>query len=268
MAVGGFPHIPYCGSPPTVATLWGRWNLDPVLIVALLAVPLVWLIAPGRQKPLIASWRSGAFLAGWFVGSVALISPLCPLSVSLFSARVGQHMMLTIVAAPLIVLRLPRLKAGLLGNPLLAAFGFTVMLWFWHAPRPYEATFSSDAVYWAMHLTTFGAALWFWRAVLRVPPERIALAIAGAVIGGVQMAFLGALITFSPRALYAAHTLTTRAWGLTPLQDQQIGGAIMWVPAGVIFVAAILGPLALALRQDRELIASGAPAPLIADPAL
>jgi putative membrane protein len=62
------------------------------------------------------------------------------------------------------------------------------------------------------------------------------------------MAFLGAIVTFAGRPLYAPHALTTVAWGLTPLQDQQLGGAIMWVPAGVLFVAAILAPLAQVLR--------------------
>jgi cytochrome c oxidase assembly factor CtaG len=67
---------------------------------------------------------------------------------------------------------------------------------------------------------------------------------------------LGALITFSPRPWYAAHLDTTAAWGLTPLADQQLAGAIMWVPAGVVYVAAALalfgGWLAAVERRARE----------------
>jgi putative membrane protein len=75
-----------------------------------------------------------------------------------------------------------------------------------------------------------------------------------------QMAFLGAIISLSGRALYAQHLLTTAAWGLTPLQDQELGGALMWAPAGLILVATILTPLALVLRPTAER-ALGAPTP-------
>jgi putative membrane protein len=64
-----------------------------------------------------------------------------------------------------------------------------------------------------------------------------------------QMGFLGALLTFSARPLYAVHALTTPAWGLSPLADQQLGGIIMWIPAGAIFVGAIVGAVAVMLRH-------------------
>lgn len=100
----------YCGSPPDPASLWSRWNLDPLLLIALAAVVLGYgLLARGDAsgRGVGAPWRRACFLAGWLVGSAALISPLCPLSVSLFSARVGQHMILEMIAAPLIALGWP-----------------------------------------------------------------------------------------------------------------------------------------------------------------
>lgn len=248
-----YSFTPYCGAPPSAATLWVRWNLDPILIVVLLGLAGAYA-AFSHAGPLgrrsIPLWRRLCFYGGWALGGVALVSPLCALSVSLFSARVGQHMLLTTVVAPLVALGLPRSGPPRRGGELLAAGAFTLALWFWHAPGPYAATFDGPAIYWLMHLTLFGAALWLWRAVLGAPHDRLAAGAAATVAVGLQMALLGAVITFAQRPLYAPHALTTTAWGLTPLADQQLGGVIMWVPAGVIFVASIMTSLAAVMRRE------------------
>jgi putative membrane protein len=241
----GYSYNSYCGAPPDVALLWTRWNLDPVLICGLLAILAAHIVAL-RAAPT----RRPFFVVGWTIGALALVSPLCALSVSLFTARVGQHLILTMIAAPLIALGLPRFKPTRVPVDLIAATAFAAAMWFWHAPDPYLATFESVAVYWTMHVTTFGAALAFWVAIVSAPPSRMARTVAVAIATGLQMAFLGATIAFSPHELYAPHLLTTWAWGLTPLQDQQLGGAIMWAPAGLIFAGAILAPLYALLRRS------------------
>jgi len=223
--------VPYCGLPPGPEELALRWNLDPVLMVALAGVLAVYLWR-ARRAPRA---RIAAFCGGWTVAAVALISPLCALSVALFSARIGQHMILTLVAAPLIALALPLERRA---HPLLAALTFTLLLWFWHAPAPYAATFASPVIYWLMHLTLIGSAIWLWAELL--DPRPAATRLAAAAISMIQMGFLGALLTLAPRALYAPHQLTTAAWGLTPLQDQQLGGALMWAPGGLVFLAVAL----------------------------
>jgi putative membrane protein len=169
------------------------------------------------------------------------------LSVSLFSARVAQHMVLTLVAAPLLALGRPvAAYAALAGRAprrapdtsLAAGAAFAVLLWFWHAPRPYTDTFLSTAVYWSMHLSLIGSAIWLWAELLDRPPSGGRIAAAG--LSMVQMSLLGAILTLSQRALFPPHQLTTAAWGLTQLQDQALGGAIMWVPGGVIFLGVLL----------------------------
>jgi putative membrane protein len=253
MPVLGYePSLPYCGAPPDPASLWGRWNLDPTLILALALLAGLHLLAARRSH---AAPRTVAiFLAGWAIAALALVSPLCPLSVSLFSARVGQHMLLTLIAAPLVALGRPdrliggRIAAWLSRSPLLAAAAFTVLLWVWHAPAPYGATFSSTATYWAMHVSLIGSAIWLWLSLLPDGP-RPAAAIGAGFAVSVQMGLLGALITLAPRAVYAPHLLTTQAWGLSPLQDQQLGGAIMWVPGCLVFLAAALLGLARMLGR-------------------
>jgi putative membrane protein len=120
----------------------------------------------------------------------------------------------------------------------LAPLAFLALLWFWHAPGPYAATFASPLVYWAMHMSLVGSAVWLWRELLTEEPSPARL--GGALLSMVQMGFLGALLTLAPRALYGPHQLTTAAWGLTPLQDQQLGGALMWAPGGLAFLIAAL----------------------------
>jgi putative membrane protein len=243
-------HTPYCGAPPSPADLLQRWNLDPILIVALAAVVVVFAVRAGKLAP----WRRACFYGGWTVLALALTSPLCALSVSLFSARVGQHMILTAVAAPLLALGRPleALRAGTRGrapHAMPAALAYTLCLWLWHAPGPYLATFQSDLVYWAMHLTTIGAAFWLWSALLEVPSEGLAGFVGATLLTTVQMGLLGAVITLAGRPIYAPHFLTTADWGLTALEDQALGGAIMWVPAGAIFIGAFAFAFIEALRR-------------------
>lgn len=226
-------------------SIWHRWNLDPLLIGCL----VVLLIIVKSSQTVTGPNQRKFFVAGWFVATLSLLSPLCALSVAIFSARVGQHMILTVIAAPLIALGLPVPRARLSRSAFAGAAAFTAMLWFWHSPSPYAATFTSNFTYWAMHLTTFGSALWLWRAVLHAPPEQMAGAIASTLMTGLQMALLGALITFTPFPVYAPHYLTTVAWGLSPLADQQLGGVIMWLPGGLILAAAIMVPLGRILQQ-------------------
>jgi putative membrane protein len=258
--VDHYQFTPYCGAPPAAATLLTRWNLDPALLAVLLGVVVAYAVFSGprlRGWRRVSLWRRTCFYGGWALGSAALVSPLCALSVSLFSARIGQHMLLETGVAPLVALGIPRSGLGGRRTELLAAGAFTAALWFWHAPGPYTATFQSVPIYWLMHATTFGAALWLWRAVLDAPLERFAATLAATLATSLQMALLGAILTFAARPLYAPHALTTVAWSLTPLADQQLGGVIMWVPAGVIFVTAIMVSLAAVMRRP----GSGAAAP-------
>jgi len=121
-----------------------------------------------------------------------------------------------------------------------SAAAFALALWFWHAPGPYDATFASPAVYWLMHLTVFAAALMVWNVLLQTPARGAVATLAVGAVSTLQMTFLGAIITLTPRTLYAPHALTPYAWGLTQAGDQQLGGLIMWVPGCSIFLAVTL----------------------------
>jgi putative membrane protein len=159
------------------------------------------------------------------------------LSVALFSARIAQHMILVLVAAPLIAVGLPRRHLSTKAWPLWGACAiFFLALWFWHMPVPYDATFTSVSVYWTMHIALFGSGILLWRELLYHSPRQTAQAIAAGILTFVQMGLLGVVLAFAQRPLFQWHFLTTAAWGLTPLQDQQLGGTLMWVPGIVLFL--------------------------------
>lgn len=133
----------------------------------------------------------------------------------------------------------------------MAAGVFAVALWYWHAPEPYALTFSSTVVYWLMHLTLYGSALWLWSVLLTASGERLAEGIAAGLLTTAQMSLLGATITFADRPLYGPHLFTAPLWRLSPLEDQQLGGVLMWIPAGFILVGVLaIGFLATLRRAE------------------
>ena len=206
----------YCGPPPAATNWLAHWNFDVWLLAALLALVLL-----ARRQ------RSG--LAAVAVLVLAFVSPLCAASSALFSARVVHHVLLIAVAAPLLARCLPGQPRGAAAVALALA---TVVLWLWHLPVAYDWALSNKAAYWLMQLSLLSTALWFWQHVFaaqRSPVQALTLITAGFA----QMGLLGALLTFAPQPLYAAHALAPYGWGLTPLLDQQLAGILMWVPAGL-----------------------------------
>ena len=213
----------YCGAPPDPADLMRSWNLDPILLLALGAGALV-------------AWRSRhpkPALAAIGVLALAFVSPLCALSVSLFSARAVHHLLVVAVAAPLLAMAFPARRPMLPGLAFVAA---TVVLWAWHLPSFYDAALAGTALYWLMQATLLASAFWFWQAMFAAPPVTGVLM---AILGMAQMGMLGALLTFATTPLYATHIGTTLPWGLDQVVDQQLAGLVMWVPGIVPYALAV-----------------------------
>ncbi|HUH76409.1 MAG TPA: cytochrome c oxidase assembly protein [Devosia sp.] len=179
---------------------------------------------------------------GFLALVVLFISPFCALTSALFSARVGHHLLLTALAAPLIAAALMRARrghgaGGAAGNLGAWTAGHAVIFWAWHAPAAYTFALTSDAGYWMMQGSLLLSAIGFWRAVFAASaPASVAALLAMMV----QMGLLGALLTFAGRPLYAWHLVTTQPWGLSPLADQQLAGLIMWVPGAGFYLFAAL----------------------------
>lgn len=224
--------LPYCGAAPVPDEILGRWNFDPLVLAALLLGTIAYALRGpvGRRRRL------------WFAGGAGIlfllfVSPFCALTSALFSARVVHHLLLTAAAAPLFVAAWPRERLRIGGGVALWTGVHAVAFWGWHAPPLYAWALSSDAIYWLMQASLAGTAFALWSAVRRTAP----LAGAGALLATmVQMGLLGALLTFAGAPLYAPHFVSTIPWGLSPLEDQQLAGLIMWAPGAAFYLAAAL----------------------------
>ena len=231
MARNPVDWTPYCGAAPSPGEWLARWNLDPLLLAfAAAALVLAW------RLPRL---RSRANAAGLAIFLFLFVSPFCALGSALFSARVVHHLLLALALAPIVALALPARWPSRWSLPVLTAVQ-AIVFWAWHAPALYALALSNDALFWLMQLSiTASAALWWAR--LRQAPAAAAL---GALLATmVQMGLLGALITFAARPLYAPHWLATQAWGLSPLDDQQLAGLIMWAPGSLVYLLAAVAIL-------------------------
>ncbi len=232
--------VPYCGEAPRPNDLLLAWNFDPIVVVMLCGALAGGVLHPALRRERL---RWNAYFGAIALLTVAFVSPLCALSSALFSARVAHHLLLISAAAPLLAIAFPA-RPRTTGTALtLAVLAQVVAVWFWHAPMPYAFALDSDGLYWVMQASLLGTAVFAWRELLACG-RQLRSAIGHVVLISL-MGLLGALITFAPVPLYAPHFLTTGLYGLTPLEDQQLAGLIMWVPA---FVPNLVAALACLFR--------------------
>ena len=272
--------------------------LETTLVVALSVTGLLYLAG------LVRLWQSAglghgvrrgeaaAFSAGWVLLAVALVSPLHHLGAKLFSAHMAQHEILMVAAAPLLVLGRPLVvllwalplgwRRGLgsvatvdwcrgawesVSLPSVAWAIHALAIWVWHVPALFQATLESDAAHAAQHLSFLGSALLFWWSLLQVREGRLGrpTAVIYLFTTAVHTSLLGALLTFSGELWYPRYGSSASAWGLTGLEDQQLGGLMMWIPAGLTYLAAALAVAASWLRdpKPRLVLARGSGAALV-----
>lgn len=226
---------PYCGVAPEPAELLSRWNFDPI-ILTVLGMAVSGYILTARRAPQFLEQKFAAplLLAIMFI---LFVSPFCALSSALFSVRVSHHVILTSVAAPLLIFAIaaPKLRSFQFG--FIAAAAHAVIFWLWHIPLFYGGALANDAIYWTMQITLGGSAAMLWLSI-RTAPKLLAILLL--LLTMMQMGLLGALLTFAPMPLYAPHFITTEAWGMSPLTDQQLAGAVMWVGGSAVYLAAAL----------------------------
>jgi putative membrane protein len=291
LALSAGPASAHGPVPVQPETLWLSWSLDPWVLVPLAVVH--WLYGRGVLRLWAQAGRGRgvsranvmSFAAGEAALVIALVSPLDALGGTLLTAHMAQHALLVAVAPPLLLLgrlgaafawALPgggrkRLLASAawrwaarlgraLARPLLAAALHGLALWLWHAPALFEAALEHPWLHALEHATFFGTALLFWRAVLDAGPLRRAGPALGAALATlVHGGLLAALITMAPHPFYGWYAGRSLLWGLDALEDQQLGGLLMWVPMGMIYLGACLG-LAWRLIEGEERRSSRAPA--------
>ncbi|KAA2211268.1 cytochrome c oxidase assembly protein [Teichococcus oryzae] len=255
-----------------------QWTFDPWVVAPLLLSLALYLggtLRLWRRAGFgrgIGVRQAGAYALGWLSLAGALLSPLHWFGERLFTWHMVEHEIVMAVSAPLLVLARPggafawALPAALrrpvwrvgqawplrrawafLTVPVVATILHGLAIWIWHAPPLFDATVRHVDIHRLQHLSFLLSALLFWWALVRrCEPGPAALHIAITML---HTGLLGALLTFASRVLYGAQTAQAGLWGLTPLEDQQLAGLIMWVPAGTVYAAAALAFLAAWLRR-------------------
>lgn len=163
------------------------------------------------------------------------VSPFCALGSALFAARAIHHVVLAALLAPALALLLVRNRRAPRLNLPLATTVHALTFWAWHSPSLYAAALSNDALFWLMQVSIAGTAVLLWIGIFRAPASG---AVAALLATMVQMGALGALLTFAARPLYAPHWSSTAAWGLAPLEDQQLAGLVMSAPGSLLYLLA------------------------------
>jgi putative membrane protein len=235
------------------------------LSLAMYGIGSVRLGARTRHGRRVRLREAACFLGGWSALVLALASPLDLAGATSFSAHMVQHELLMIVAAPLLVCgrplgvwawSLPRawlrrfgaaMRTGPAGatwrgltRPLHAWLLHFASLWLWHVPFLFQAALTHSAVHALQHASFLFPALLFWWAVIggSTPERSPGAAIAYLFTTMLHTSALGALFAMSERIWYPVYGLGPTRYGLSPLEDQQLGGLIMWVPGGLAYVIA------------------------------
>lgn len=273
--------------PPLPQDVWQAWNWDPLLLLGIFlsgvlytgGILRLWRQAGAARA--ISYMQVTAFACGLLGLVVALISPLDAMSGALLSAHMVQHLLLMMVVAPLLVFGTPpvalawimprriqlarwwRRRAGLrrmwhgFSRPALIWIVYLAILWMWHLPRLYQAALLDARVHSVEHTTFLGAAMLFWWALMRHRTLSKGLGALYVFTAALLSGLLGVLLTFSQTVWYPAYGVVPYGWGLTPLQDQQLAGVIMWFPGGLIYLAATILLLGTALQRRARAEGSG-----------
>jgi cytochrome c oxidase assembly factor CtaG len=268
----------HTGEPVQPHDLWAAWEFDPGAAIPL-AICAVLYLRGARVSRGASRLEQLLFWSGWFTLFIALVSPLHPLGEALFSAHMTQHEILMLISAPLLVLSRPlapmlwglpfawRRPLGqaarirgfqrmwrAITRPSVAWCIHAVALWAWHIPALFDATLTSQWIHAAQHASFFGSALLFWWSLFEARGMHNGAGVLYIFTTAIHTSILGALLTFAPSLWYPPYASTTRAWGLTPLEDQQLGGLIMWVPAGLVYIATGLALFARWLKESEQMV--------------
>jgi cytochrome c oxidase assembly factor CtaG len=269
----------------TAAAVLASWTIRPAVVLPAVAVALLYLRGVRRMPASFPRWRVAAFLGGVAMFVVAVASPLDAFGGLLLSAHMLQHMILMMVAPPLVLLGAPgvpllrglptavakdglgpflawrrlRQVGELVVHPVFAWLAFVLCTWTWHVPAAYELALRAPGWHATEHAMFFATALLFWFPVVQPWPSRARwprwTMLPYLVLADAQNTVLAALFTFSDRIIYPIYASVPRLGGMTALDDQAAAGAIMWVPGSIAYLV----PAALIVL--RLLSPSPAPSP-------
>ena len=266
---------------------WTAWPAEPVLLISLAAVASLYWLGWSRLNRVagggaVSTPRAVAFSAGCIAVAIALLSPVAVYSERLFFMHMIQHLLLLLIAPPLLLLGKPLVPMlwGLPGSwrrslgqvlgpgrilarighiltmPLFAAAAFIITIAVWHIPVFYDAAQGRSLTHDLEHLMFFGTALLYWWPVIHPAGGRrrlsYALALPYLLPPFLESMLIGVLLTFADRPLYRTYAEMAMPWGFNVVTDQQLGGLIMWIPGGMLFLIPLVGLLGALLRDEER----------------
>jgi putative membrane protein len=234
---------------------WLAWSIHPSTVIGLAALAAIYLWRASRAKPeeTVSGARKLSFFAALFVIFGSLNGPLHDLSDDyLFSAHMVQHLLLTLAMPPLLIagtpgwMLRPLLRNRVLGaiarrvtRPLACFAIFNVVIAAWHLPELYNLAMANHNIHIIEHLMFMAAAVLMWWPLMSPLPELPRLAYPGQMLYCFLMSFpmsiVAVYVTMADRVLYPAYASAPRISPLSPMDDQMLGGLIMWIPGGLVF---------------------------------
>ncbi|CDX19995.1 Cytochrome c oxidase caa3-type, assembly factor CtaG-related protein [Mesorhizobium plurifarium] len=251
----------------------GGWPVSGVTVIPLGLALLLYIggvVRLWRQAGVgrgVAWWQLACFATGWAALAAALVSPLHELGERLFTAHMIEHEVLMIAAAPPLVLsrplgamlwafprairrhlargarwRLVRMTWRGLTDPASATILHGLAIWSWHIPALFDAALASEPVHWLQHFSFLASALLFWWALLNGRARRrgYGASVFYLFFTSTHCGLLGATLALSKNEVFVPKNSAASQWNLTALEDQQLGGLIMWVGASALYLAAAL----------------------------
>ncbi|MEO8577545.1 MAG: cytochrome c oxidase assembly protein [Gemmatimonadales bacterium] len=235
---------------------WLQWSIHPSTVIGLAALGALylWRAREANHEQPLSGWRKLSFFAALFVIFSALNGPIHDLSDNyLFSGHMVQHLMLTMAMPPLFLAGIPGwMLRPLLGNRIISAIArkltkpivcfaiFNLVIALWHLPVFYNAAMDNHDIHIAEHLMFMVAAVMMWWPLMSQLPELPRLAYPGQMLYSflmtIPMTVVAVYITMADSVLYPHYSAAPRIMPLSPMDDQLLGGLIMWIPGGMIFM--------------------------------
>ncbi len=285
-AVAAHGEVP--DAPPTVGGLVLGWSFEPAVAIPLAAVAIGWLAAVRRvndahpENP-VPRRRTVFFLGGLGAIAIALLSGVERYDTTLFSVHMVQHLLLTLVAAPLLALAgpvtlllrladpstrrriiLPALHSRVVRvatHPVVAWIVFAAVMWGTHFSPLFDAALEDRLLHDLEHGLYLGAGLLFWWPAVAVDPAPRRLGhpvrILYVLLQMPQNTFLAVVLLNAAEPLYPHYATLARSWDPTPLADQRIAAGIMWVGGDLLFLLAVFALVASWMRAEERRAAAG-----------
>lgn len=276
-------HGPVPAVPPDPLNLAFGWTIEPAVLLPLLAVAIGWIrivrsIDRAHPANPVPRSRSAAFLAGLAAIAVALMSGIDRYDTTLFSVHMVQHILLTLVAAPLIALGAPittLLRASsanvrrrvilpilhsrvmrVLSFPVVAWLAVALTMWGTHFSPIFDASLENSAIHDLEHALYLGAGLLFWWPAVGLDPSpwRMPHPVRAMYVflQMPQNTFLAVTILNSSVPLYRHYATLVRSWGSSAIEDQQTASGLMWICGDVLFLTALGLILAGWMRHEQR----------------